>query len=108
MLPPLLALRRERAAFLASLGDVPYEAMVRAGVADFNQRLLDQYRRPIDGPLIAVGVLDLAETLAAWRSARPAPPPSSEPDPAPPRRRPSGGAGGAADVTEGVTEAPAG
>ena len=88
LLPPLLQLRRERAAFLAGLGQVPSEQTVRETVADFNHRLLDQYRRPIEGPVVAVGVLDAEETVTAWREARstvarPEPPAP----PAPTRRR---------------------
>ena len=89
LLSPLLILRRERAALLASLAELPSEAAVRAVVADFNARLLDQYRRPQEGPFLPVGVLDADETVAAWRATRPAPPPAPPPAPAPdpPRRR---------------------
>jgi len=85
LLPPLLALRRERSELLASLAEIPSEAILRETVADFNRRLLDQYRRPAEGPLIAVGVLDLEDTVTAWRAARPVPEPP--PDPAPPPAR---------------------
>jgi hypothetical protein len=70
LLPPLLALRKERAAFLGSLAQVPSETMLRELVADFNHRLLDQYRRPIEGPMVAVGILEPEETVTAWRQAR--------------------------------------
>ncbi len=86
LLPPMLALRKERAALLADLAQVPSEAVLRELVADFNHRLLDQYRRPMDGPLIAVGVLEPDEVLAAWREQRP-PPPEPPPLPPPTRRR---------------------
>jgi hypothetical protein len=86
LLPPLLALRRERAELLANLAQVPSEALVRESVADFNHRLLDQYRRPADGPLIAVGVIDVEETVAAWRELRPPPELPTE-SPPPPRRQ---------------------
>jgi DnaJ-like protein len=86
MLPPLLALRKERAQLLASLAEVPNESMLRETVLDFNRRLLDQYRRPNPGPLVAVGVLDLEETLADWRSRRPQPVPKP-PQPRSRRRR---------------------
>ena len=45
MLSPLLVLRRERAVLLESLGELPSEAAVRTVVADFNHRLLEEYRR---------------------------------------------------------------
>jgi hypothetical protein len=80
-LPPLLALRKERAALLASLAQVPAEAELRELVKDFNHRLLDQYRRPMDGPLMAVGVLDPEVTVAAWREVRPPPARIVEPGP---------------------------
>ncbi len=80
LLPPLLALRKERTELLADLAKVPSEPLLREAVADFNRRLLNQYRRPAEGPLVAVGVLDVEQTVAAWRQARPAPkpPPATE------------------------------
>lgn len=87
LMSPLLLLRRERAELLASLAELPSEAAVRAVVQDFNHRLLDQYRRPGEGPLVPVGVLDVEDTVEAWRSARPARP-APAPPPAPrPRSR---------------------
>ena len=87
LLSPLLILRRERAALLAELAGLPSEAAVRTVVDDFNRRLLDQYRRPHDGPFIPVGVVDVDETLAAWRATRPATPPRPAVTPTPSRRR---------------------
>jgi hypothetical protein len=87
MLSPLLVLRRERAVLLAALGELPSEAAVREVVADFNHRLLDQYRRPVDGPFVPVGVVDVDEAVAAWREARPARPAPGPATPPPPRRR---------------------
>jgi hypothetical protein len=87
LLPPLLALRKERKELLAGLADIPSEQVVRETVADFNRRLLDQYRRPADGPVVAVGVLDAEETVAAWHQARPVPEPAVEPAPVEPSRR---------------------
>ncbi|GAB3244073.1 DnaJ family domain-containing protein [Kineosporia babensis] len=82
-LPPLLILRKERAALLAALPTVGSEEVLRETIADFNHRLLDQYRRPMDGPLIAVGVIDADETVALWRQVRPAPEPVPPPKPTP-------------------------
>jgi hypothetical protein len=93
MLSPLLALRRERAALLGSLEQLPTEASVRDVVADFNHRLLDQYRRPQQGPFVPVGVIDVEETVTAWRAlraaraARPAPVPAPDPGAGPRRSR---------------------
>src|SRR4029453_5950529 len=86
ILPPPLLFRRERASLLSSLAEFPSETVLRETVVDFNRRLLDQYRRPMDGPLIAVGVLDVEETVAAWRATRP-PRPRPPPAAPPPRRR---------------------
>jgi len=83
MLPPLLVLRRERAALVAALARVPSEVMLRELVADFNRRLLDQYRRPTGGPLVPVGLLDLDETLDTWRRLRPMPAPVVDTGPTP-------------------------
>ena len=80
MLPPLLALRKERSRLLALLAEVPTEALLRETVTDFNRRLLEQYRRPQSGPVVPVGVLDVEDTVTAWRSLRPEPAP---PTPAP-------------------------
>jgi hypothetical protein len=87
MLPPLLALRKERAKLLASLAEVPTESMLREVVLDFNHRLLHQYRNPNPGPLVAVGVLDLDETVDTWRALRPQPTPQPDPEPQPRSRR---------------------
>jgi hypothetical protein len=88
LLPPLLALRKERTELLATLAEIPTEALLHDAVKDFNRRLLDQYRRPPEGPQVAVGVLVLDETIARWREARAAvTPPEPLPEPAPRRRR---------------------
>jgi hypothetical protein len=83
----MLILRKERAALLEALPTFVSEKELRETVADFNHRLLDQYRRPMDGPLIAVGVLDADETVARWEEVRPEPEP--EPAPEPPAPRPT-------------------
>jgi hypothetical protein len=85
LLPPMLLLRKERAALLGSLPTFRSEKELREAVEDFNHRLLDQYRRPMDGPLIAVGVLDADETVAQWEEVRPVPEPEPEPEPPSPR-----------------------
>jgi hypothetical protein len=89
LLPPLLLLRKERAALLEALPTFVSEKELREMIADFNHRLLDQYRRPMDGPLIAVGVLDADETVARWEAVRPAPEPAPEPGPPAPKPGPA-------------------
>ncbi|MDP9826892.1 DnaJ family domain-containing protein [Kineosporia succinea] len=80
LLPPLLVLRKERAALHQTLPAFRTEKELRETVADFNHRLLDEYRRPMDGPLIAVGVIDADEIVAAWRLVRPRPEPEAPPE----------------------------
>lgn len=87
LLPPLLLLRKERAALLGALPTFASEKELRDLIADFNHRLLDQYRRPMDGSLIAVGVIDADETVAQWEAVRPEPEPG--PMPGPPAPKPS-------------------
>ncbi len=86
MLPPPLALRREREVLLRDVHELVSEAAVRDVAADFNDRVLELYRRPADGPLVVVGLLDVEALVEAWRASRPVPadaPPAAEP----PRRR---------------------
>lgn len=86
MLPPPLALRREREVLLRDVAELVSEAAVRDVAADFNERVLELYRRPADGPLVVVGLLDVEALVEAWRASRPTPadaPPATEP----PRRR---------------------
>ncbi|WP_432492089.1 DnaJ family domain-containing protein [Kineococcus auxinigenes] len=78
MLPPALALRREREVLLRDLGELRSAAEVDAVVADFNDRVRELYRRPADGPLVVVALLDAAEVRERWGRARPAPAPVQE------------------------------
>lgn len=86
MLPPPLALRREREVLLRDVGELASEAAVRDVAIDFNERVLELYRRPADGPLVVVGLLDVEALVGAWHAARPAPV-EQTPLPEPPRRR---------------------
>ena len=88
MLPPHLAFRRERAALEAEVPELASEAHVREVVADFNARLLAEYRRPQLGTPLATPLLDEEESVAAWAAAHPEPPRPPEPEPPPaPRSR---------------------
>jgi Domain of unknown function (DUF1992) len=84
MLPPGLALRRERETMPERLAGLPTETAVRAVVEDFNARVDAYWRRPADGPQVPVGQADVDEAVARWRATRPPPPPT--PAPPPPRR----------------------
>jgi hypothetical protein len=88
MLPPALALRKEREDLPRRVVALPSEEAVRALVGDFNERVELFWRRPQDGPAVPVGLADVETLVAVWRMARPEPavlPPPGEP--AAPRRR---------------------
>ena len=85
MLPPGLALRREREELPRRLAALPSETAVRAVVEDFNARVDAYWRRPAEGPQVPVGQVDVAETVAQWRANRP-PLPPPQPPPLPARR----------------------
>jgi hypothetical protein len=86
MLPPGLALRKEREDLPHRVVALPSEAAVRALVADFNARVEQFWRRPQEGPAVAVGQADANALVGEWRRARPVPE-SVAATPAPVRRR---------------------
>ncbi|ANS77944.1 hypothetical protein SGUI_0548 [Serinicoccus hydrothermalis] len=71
-LPGVMQLRREKATYPQSLFPLPDEESVRTVVADFNERVLADRRRPSAGPTSppVVGRLDAEEMVQAWREAR--------------------------------------
>ncbi|MGY1617896.1 DUF1992 domain-containing protein [Geodermatophilus sp. SYSU D00691] len=79
MLPPGLALRKERDGLPGVVAHLPSEVAVRALVEDFNDRVAAHWRRPADRADAVPGMADLDALLEHWRATRP--PPS--PDPAP-------------------------
>jgi hypothetical protein len=86
MLPPGLALRKEREDLPRRAAVLPSEAAVRALVEDFNDRVRLFWRRPQDPPVVPVGLADADALVAEWELGRPEP----EPEPVvpePPRRR---------------------
>ena len=85
MLPPGLALRRERQDLPGRLARLPSETAVRRVLEDFNARVDAYWRAPADGPQVPIGQVDVEDLVARWRAERPAPPP---PPPPPPPRRP--------------------
>jgi Domain of unknown function (DUF1992) len=86
MLPPGLALRKEREDLPRRAATLPSEAAVRALVEDFNDRVRLFWRRPQDPPVVPVGLADTDALVADWLRNRPPPvvPPSPPPEP---RRR---------------------
>ncbi len=87
MLPPGLALRREKEDLPDRLLRLSSEGAVRAVLEDFNARVDAYWRAPADGPQVPIGQVDVEETVTSWRAARPAPPPPAPPVPPPVRRR---------------------
>jgi len=79
MLPPGLALRREKQDLPDALARLSSESAVRAAVEDLNARIELYWRRPAEGPQVAIGQVDVVEAVAQWRSQRPPPPPPSPP-----------------------------
>jgi hypothetical protein len=88
MLPPGLALRKEKEDLPRRAAALPSEAAVRALAEDFNDRVRLFWRRPQDPPVVPVGLADVDELVAGWLRTRPAAAPMAAVPPAPPRRRP--------------------
>ena len=87
MLPPGLALRREKEDLPGRLRRLVSEKAVRAVLEDFNARVDAYWRRPAEGPQVPIGQVDVDEALARWRAERPPPPPAPVPERARRRRR---------------------
>lgn len=86
MLPPGLALRKEKEDLPRRAAVLPSEAAVRALGEDFNDRVRLFWRRPQDPPVVPVGLVDVDALVAGWERTRPVPEPVVAP-PEPPRRR---------------------
>lgn len=88
MLPPGLALRRERDELPARVARLASEVEVRALAEDFNDRVRAFWRRPQESRWSPVpGLADVDLLVEGWRRDRPAPPPAPPPAPEAPRRR---------------------
>jgi hypothetical protein len=87
MLPPGLALRKEREDLPRRAAALPSETAVRALVEDFNLRVEQHWRRPMDRGDVVPGMADLDAVLAHWHATRPPPEPVPPPVAGPPPRR---------------------
>ena len=89
MLPPGLALRKERDGLPEVVVRLPSEDAVRAVVDEFNERVAAHWRRPADRADAVPGMADLDVLLEHWRTNRPSPEPAPPAimAPEPPRRR---------------------
>jgi len=67
LLPPRLALRKEREKLPARVLRERNEQGVRDLVEDFNARVRECWLRPADGPVVVVRTLDVGEMVAHWR-----------------------------------------
>jgi hypothetical protein len=85
MLPPGLALRRERDLLPAAVTRLPTAAAARAMAEDYNERVRAFWRRPQLTPDVVPGLADVEAVVAAWHAARPEPAPAPPPEPAPVR-----------------------
>jgi hypothetical protein len=88
MLPPGLALRKEREDLPRRAEELPSEAAVRALAEDYNARVQAFWRRPQESRWSPVpGLADVDALVAAWLSTRPEPEPEAVIS-VPARRRP--------------------
>lgn len=88
MLPPGLALRKERDDLPRRAASLPTEDAVRALADDYNTRVQAFWRRPQESRWSPVpGLADVEALVAEWRRNRPRPAPVPDPLPVPRRRR---------------------
>lgn len=70
VLPGSLALRKETAEIGDTVADCRTEDQVREIVTDLNLRIVDSYRRGVDGPKIFTRTVDVERVVAEWRERR--------------------------------------
>jgi hypothetical protein len=70
LLPPQLAMRREAEALPATIMAEHSEAAVRALLEDFNARVRELWRRPLQGPPVVVRTVDVEALVERWRATR--------------------------------------
>jgi hypothetical protein len=88
MLPPGLALRRERDLLPERAGELTAEQQVRALAEDYNARVQAFWRQPQESRWSPVpGLADVEALVEDWLANRPAPASQPPPPPPTPRRR---------------------
>jgi hypothetical protein len=88
MLPPGLALRKERDDLPRRAAALPSETAVRALADDYNDRVRAFWRRPQESRWSPLpGLADVDALVAEWLASRPEPEPPPPPPAAPPVRR---------------------
>src|SRR3954469_13496457 len=87
MLPPGLALRKERDGLPEVVEHLPSEDAVRGVVDEFNERVGARCRRPAGRADAVPGMAALHPLLEHWRATRPPPEPPAPPAPPVSRRR---------------------
>jgi hypothetical protein len=88
MLPPGLALKKEREDLPRRAEQLGSESAVRALGEDYNARVQAFWRRPQESRWSPVpGLCDVEALVEGWQPARPVPAPAPPPPVAPPRRR---------------------
>jgi hypothetical protein len=88
MLPPGLALRKEREDLPRRAQELASEAAVRALAEDYNARVQAFWRRPQESRWSPVpGLADVETLVAGWLASRPVPEPPPPPAPVVRRRR---------------------
>jgi hypothetical protein len=90
MLPPGMALRRERDLLPAAVTQLRSETEARQLAEDYNARVREFWRKPQLTPDVVPGLADADALAAHWHATRPEPGEEAQPapePPAPPRRR---------------------
>jgi Domain of unknown function (DUF1992) len=73
-LPPQLALRREAQTLPQRILAERGEQAVRDLLEDFNARVRECWRRPVEGPMVVVRTVDVERLVGQWRAQQPARP----------------------------------
>jgi hypothetical protein len=81
-LPPQLALRREAQTLPERIMAERSERAVRDLLEDFNARVRECWRRPVEGPLVVVRTVDVERIVEQWRAAEAQRRPPAAPEPA--------------------------